>query len=215
MHSIKRCHIKSIRVAITLRELSKEFENGLNAHLGQYLEEMALSFKGITIGELEDYFDNQVQDNFPENLEKYDNIISKEIIKSLESGLKILFKKDLINLNISKLKISTYMIEYNLKEKLIAKILKKNTMHQYIDNFLINTKFWIESFKVPKFLIFDESETRSQECYYLIQEKINGEKLSCLLQTKYSGFADQIFFQIGIIVAKWRLLSIQVFIFLK
>jgi len=215
MHSIKRCHIKSIRVAITLRELSKEFENGLNAHLGQYLEEMALSFKGITIGELEDYFNNQLHENFPENVEKDDNIISKEIIKSLESGLKILFKKDLNNLNISKLKISTYMIEYNLKEKFIAKILKKNTMHQYIDNFLINTKFWIECFKVPKFLIFDESETRGKEYYYLIQEKINEEKLSCLLQSKYSGFADQIFFQIGKVLAKWRLLSIQVFFFLK
>jgi hypothetical protein len=57
MHSIKRTHIKSTRLAITFRELSEEFKNeNKQGKLGKYIENLALTYKGISVGEIEDFF---------------------------------------------------------------------------------------------------------------------------------------------------------------
>lgn len=53
LHSIKKSHIKSTRLAITLRELSDEFKL---ESVGSLIEKLALTFKGVSVGEIEDFF---------------------------------------------------------------------------------------------------------------------------------------------------------------
>ena len=220
MHSIKRSHIKDTRVAITLRELSEEFKNGQKgADLGQNLKEIALSFKGITIGELEDYFNNQVDNNSTQSMRKPD-INSKEIIISLKNDLNAFFEIEtrLVNLNfinMNELKSSTYMIEYNTEKQYIAKIVKKRDTFYFIRDFLHNTSFKHENFRLPRLLTCGELNAPNHEYNYLIYDKVDGELLSFLIQTKLSATADEIFFQIGKIVAHWKVSSLEVSCFIK
>lgn len=53
MHGIKKGHIKNCRQAITIRELTNEFKN--DATQGVYLERLALTFNGTSIGMIEDF----------------------------------------------------------------------------------------------------------------------------------------------------------------
>ena len=51
MHSISKAHIKSTRLAITLRELSGQFADD---PVGAQIERLALTFKGVSVGFIEE-----------------------------------------------------------------------------------------------------------------------------------------------------------------
>ena len=78
MHSIKTQHIIGIRVAITLRELTEEFQNGPDKELGKMLESVAMSFRGLSVGEIEEFKNEPIKDNF-KNEEFYSKNV-KEIL---------------------------------------------------------------------------------------------------------------------------------------
>ena len=66
LHAIKPQHIRSLRVAITLRELTEEFKRGDEYQLGHGLETIAMSFKGISVGEIEDFKNANLIEEFNE-----------------------------------------------------------------------------------------------------------------------------------------------------
>ncbi|RNA10764.1 alpha-ketoglutarate-dependent dioxygenase alkB -like protein [Brachionus plicatilis] len=76
MHGIKKSHIKNCRQAITIRELTNEFKNAENQ--GDFLEKLALTFKGISVGTIEDFFnDKNKTENWPHRLCLCDHDLGK------------------------------------------------------------------------------------------------------------------------------------------
>ena len=82
LHSIKRSHVKSTRLAITLRELSPEFKMPSEQHgsIGKSIEKLALSFKGVSTGKLEKILENTRPEIAPQNLELDEKLLN--ILKS-------------------------------------------------------------------------------------------------------------------------------------
>lgn len=59
LHSIKRSHIKSTRLAITLRELSDEFKFEEKHKIAKkIIEKISLTFRGVSVGTIEEFFKN-------------------------------------------------------------------------------------------------------------------------------------------------------------
>ena len=55
LHAIKKSHITSTRIVTTLRELSDEFKKpNFEWKLGQEIEHTAITFKGISVGDIEE-----------------------------------------------------------------------------------------------------------------------------------------------------------------
>lgn len=55
LHAIKKSHVKATRQAVTIRELSAEFKDAdRQGKLGQDIERLALTYKGISVGLIEE-----------------------------------------------------------------------------------------------------------------------------------------------------------------
>ena len=149
MHSIKRSHISSTRIAITLRELSDEFkfpnEKGL---LGKQIEKLALSLKGISTGSLEKMLETPKVSSKTFNtpspifdlhneisicLKKYINFDENDVIKRTRAKLSIVS-----NNNYVKIKKSERIFEKLIFDNLIEILKKENLKLENVNLYYVN-----------------------------------------------------------------------------
>lgn len=213
MHSIKRNDIKGTRVAITLREISDEFKSGPNAHIGEYLKDLALSFKGTSLGELEDLLEIKTTEILSTNTGLNENveILRCDLAEKLNTT-------DFEMINLNETNNSSYLIKSDKINQFVLNIIEKREKLVDSNNFLKYLNDSNDYFKVPKFIAFGEcfinelSHKNNKFCYWA-QEYITGNRLSSKLDVNFA--TDQIFFEVGKIVAYWRLLNKKVEISLK
>ena len=191
MHSIKASHIKDIRVAITLRECSKEFKNGQSTHLGQYLETISLSYKGLSVGEFEDFIQNNsnsfllienIFSNKEINLKVDENLLEDCLRSLLEDVLHI--KIETIKVN-RKLFGNKFIIEINGDKIFNLKFTKKNSNDdafiKFQNFFALNSNNNDSEFKIANIISSNEefiNGLKIDGCRYWIEECDFGEELS-------------------------------------
>ena len=203
MHSIKRSHIKSTRIAITLRELSNEFkipnEKGL---LGKQIERLALSLKGISTGSLEKILDSS----------KASYITSPNIANIELCNEVLMFLENYIKFNPNDVVKKT-------KNKLIVK-----SNDKYVKIKKNKSVFEMEIFSKFKEILNEENlkiKTVNLHCLSCELDNYNISIQKFVDMTKYKSLdiikCDQnLCYNIGIRLAEWREFSYRVTIaFLK
>jgi alkylated DNA repair protein alkB family protein 4 len=206
MHEIKRNHINNTRVAITLRELTEEFKCDPS---GKYLENMAFSFKGVSVGELEEFFQKH------EKLEDYNDIRFPDVgDNEIKESIRKNFDFDKISLKrLNESDYFTYLMNKDgNNDSFIVKIFDKNFVFkklEYTSGFINYLALNSSNFKVERIISSNNynsciNKLENFEYMYWIQEYINGEHV----------FDDEIWFKMGQIVSNWRLMSSEVYIFL-
>ena len=197
LHSIKKSHVKSMRLAITLRELSNEFKmpNHDNGFIGKNIERLALSYKGISTGALEKIL---------EKTEKLDESqLIQPCVKLDDKLLESL--KDSMNFD-------SYEIEVSSHKNLIIKTGNSFIQIRKIENHM--EKMILEKFKVKYNQTENKPKLQTLNFKYLndysdfivcIQENF---ELSSSLAS--ASFDEIILFNIGKEIAEWREFSDKV-----
>lgn len=134
LHSIKKSHVKSKRLAITIRELSDEFK-GLspNGELGRSIEKLALSYKGISVGMIEDLaISNCLKGRKIDPLLPPNDIFNDNILELNTAQFKVVFNTEnqilydvcsqnsQLSLNVVKVDWDLYSAQMKLQEKVKA-----------------------------------------------------------------------------------------------
>ena len=198
MHSIKKSHVYSTRIAITVRELSDEFklpkETGV---LGKQIERLALSFKGMSTGSLEKILGSSNKSS--ENFQKSSNFeLDDNILKSLERRIDLNSYVTLKN-SPTKLVLVSKNLEFKIKkyetalEKVIFQRFTK-IKNQHFTEFQKNAHI---------FEFIEDLNGLSSICIREIADTAKEISLDCI-------YDETMLFYIGMQISKWREFSSQV-----
>jgi len=193
MHSIKRSHIKSTRIAITLRELSNEFKSpNQKGLLGKQIERLALSLKGISIGSLDKILENSKTQH--KSFSTVTNLeLNDQILKVLENHI------DLNSYDVAKkspTKLTLISNDKYVKIKKCENILEK-LFYQKIKETFKDENLDIETANMNYLNELDNFNI-------CIQKRIDHAK------ALYLAHDQELCFTIGVKVATWREFSSRV-----
>ncbi|CAF0954979.1 unnamed protein product [Brachionus calyciflorus] len=199
LHAIKKSHIKSTRLAITIRELTDEFK--LDEKQGKLIEKLAMTYKGITVGEIEEYFRNNLVEFKTEEMVYFCVERFKEKMQELDY-FKIDFNDKYENFVIDSVyfNIGEILAKWILDSKKIFysnldEEIERSIQIKSVKNFiLIHTNFEVYLQLLRSF--FNESKldlnlkSKLIACVYKIHEltKENSNNMNNISEMVYDGF---------------------------